>query len=250
MAGDATIVLSRRQVLRAAALTAGAAVAATSATVIAGPAVAAAGSAAAPGDEAQLLTTLPVRYGTPTDIARTTDSFVWTLDRDGVVQRFDRDVDAWVRAGTQDWPTVLAFGEVQLARWGRPGGPNEVVLVLGSDPEPPVTPTPPTGPTNPTQPTDPTQPADPTSTPVTTTNSVVAPAYPPVKTGGGLGSGGVASGNLSYTGFDLGRFGLIGLGLLATGGALLALRRRRAATDGPAMPPERTDPEPPAPPDR
>ena len=232
-------VLTRRQALRAAAITAGVAVMAP--TVVAtADAGTVAGSTAAP----IRLRDLPLMYGTPTDLARTAaaeSETVWTFDSEGVVLSYDRDGDFWSVDAHQDWATVLTFGTVRLARWGRPSGANQMVLVFGSAIEPPPTtpPGPTTDPTGTITPTTPTAPSSsstvaPTSIATTTTPTAGSRQYAAPAGGSGSGgstSGSTADGELSYTGLNLGRPGLIAAGLLTAGGALLAVRRRRMAHD-------------------
>lgn len=249
MMAPAGPVLTRRQALRAVAITAGVAVMAPNLITTAN-----AGAVVHQTATPILLHDLPLMYGTPTDLARTRAAeaeTVWTLDSEGVVRSYVRGGDYWTIAAHQDWATVLTFGTVRLARWGRPSGPNHLVLVFGTAPKPPPT-TPPDPTTDPTAPTDPTTGSDPT-TPTDTTSSTgtsipttssmpssastVAPTMgttSPRQVGappGGSKTGGSADGELSYTGMNLGRLGLIAGGLLAAGGALLAVRRRRMAPD-------------------
>lgn len=236
--------LTRRQVLRAASLAGTAGAVAALVPALAPDLAPAAGARTAAPDaaapEPRPLSDLPVAFGTPTDLAANARDGVWALDHDGVVLRFQRDLEFWTPVQV-DWAEVLTYGSPVLARWGRPSGANWMVLLIGTEPDPPTT-----GPTTPTQPTGTTtatatstgQPGTTTTTttttpttatPTTTTTPTTGKAWAPI--GAGPASGGpVAGGPLAWTGFDAGRFGLIGLALVAAGAALVT-RRRRVATD-------------------
>ena len=72
--------------------------------------------------------TLPVRYGTPTDLARTLQGQIWSVDRDGVIHQFDEQLGVWrADASEADFPSG---SQLVLARWGRPSGPNQMLMVL------------------------------------------------------------------------------------------------------------------------
>lgn len=234
--------LTRRQVLRAAALAGTAGAVAAPVPALAPDLAPAAGARTGAAPEPRPLIDLPVHFGTPTDLAANARDEVWALDHDGVVLRFQRDLEFWTPVHV-DWTEVLTYGSPVLARWGRPSGANWMVLLIGTEPDPPTI-----GPTTTTQPTGTTtatatstgQPGTTTTAPTTattamttattamTTGRAAAPA------GAGLASGGpVAGGPLAWTGFDAGRLGLIGLALVAAGAALVARRRRVAADRGP-----------------
>ncbi|GGM10795.1 hypothetical protein [Nakamurella endophytica] len=210
-------VLSRRQAIAAGGL-AGLAVAAP----VALPRRADAAPAATP------LGALPRLYGTPTAIARGAAQQVWTREPDGTVVTWDRRRGLWT-VDRQRWATVLTYGTAHLLRWSRPSG-VELVVVLGTAPQPPgpsTAPTstaPSTGTTSPGS-TPPTTTRAPTSTVRTTAVRTTAAPTAPGGSGRSLPPS-AQSPQLADTGVDIGPLAVAGGVLVAVGGVLQAVRSR------------------------
>lgn len=201
---------------------------------------------------------LPVVFGTPTDVARIRAGWWWSRDTDGTVVAFDRGSGRWRATQQQDWAAVVAAGSAILARWGRPSGRRELMLVSGPDPDsgtvPPTSPDP-TAPSTPS-PTAPTTPGpsspDPTSTtasssPAGTPTPAAAGASPtPVRLPAAAGTA-RAAGSLPNTGFDPTTPVALALAALAAGGGLLVAARERGRRD-PARRAAAGKQEPPPPP--
>jgi hypothetical protein len=68
-------------------------------------------------------------YGTPTDLAASWRGKAWALDAKGVVRTYDRARKTWrTDESAEDFP---AGSTLAIARWGRPTGPNRMLMVLG-----------------------------------------------------------------------------------------------------------------------
>ncbi len=84
----------------------------------------------APADDANIdFTQQPaIRFGTPTDVAATWPNDVWSVDANGVIRKFDRAQHIWLPDADEiDFPIG---SQLVLARWGRPSGPNQMLMVL------------------------------------------------------------------------------------------------------------------------
>ena len=117
--------LSRRQALKAGAL--------TGAALLVAPADAAMAQAAAPATAK--VTRLPVLYGTPTDLARLSSLQAFAQDSDGTVVSYDKTARAWTPTKEKARKKVRSYGTVYLARWGRPSGGNQLIMVFGQAPK-------------------------------------------------------------------------------------------------------------------
>lgn len=125
-----SIRISRRSFLKINAVLASAA-----AISIALPAAALAKSLPATGQsptaepiELDIALPVAVRFGTPTDVAATWAGQAWSVDVEGVIRKFDRSRGYWVTDGDEsDFPLN---SQMVLARWGRPAGPNQMLMVL------------------------------------------------------------------------------------------------------------------------
>ena len=117
--------LSRRQALKAGAL--------TGAALLVAPT--GAGVAAAVAPVAATAAALPVLYGTPTDLARLSPLQAFAQDSDGTVVGYDKAARAWIPIKEKAWAKVRSYGTVHLARWGRPSGGNQLVMVFGQAPK-------------------------------------------------------------------------------------------------------------------
>jgi hypothetical protein len=73
-----------------------------------------------------------IRFGTPTDVAATWHGVAWSVDASGVIRKYDPAQRVWVSDADEadlegDFPLN---SELVLARWGRPSGPNQMLMVL------------------------------------------------------------------------------------------------------------------------
>ncbi len=229
------------------------------AVAIGGPAAAAAaavptGSAVRSAPVPDLaVAALPVVFGTPTDVARIRAGWWWSRDTDGTVVAFDRGSGRWRATQQQDWAAVVAAGSAILARWGRPSGRRELMLVSGPDPDsgtvPPTSPDP-TAPSTP-DPTVPSSP-DPSSPDPTSATVSSSPAVTPTPAAGLPAKGSTrtpaatpptparsttetgtarAADSLPNTGFDPTTPVALALAALAAGGGLLVAARERGRRD-------------------
>jgi anaerobic selenocysteine-containing dehydrogenase len=126
-----TVRISRRNFLKLNAII-GSALAVTVALPAAAVVAASAASSTAPGVEDILTHTPTVRFGTPTDVAVTWAGDAWSVDAEGIMRRFDRAHHTWLRDGdgTDDEADFPVGSQLVLARWGRPSGPNQMLMVL------------------------------------------------------------------------------------------------------------------------
>jgi hypothetical protein len=126
-----SIRLSRRNFLKLNAIV-GSALAV--AVAVPDAAAVAAGSASSSSAEAgvnDLLSQAPaLRFGTPTDVAATWPGVAWSVDAEGTIRRFDRARRAWLPDGADDEGDFPPGSQLVLARWGRPAGPNQMLMVL------------------------------------------------------------------------------------------------------------------------
>lgn len=80
----------------------------------------------------ELMHPTTVRYGTPTDVAATWPGEAWSVDAAGVIRKYDHQQRLWVQdADEADLDGDFPVGsQLVLARWGRPAGPNQMLMVL------------------------------------------------------------------------------------------------------------------------
>lgn len=104
------------------------------AVTVALPAAAAvaAGTASAPEATVEdLMSHAPgLRFGTPTDVAAAWPGQAWSVDAAGAIRRFDRVRRTWLPDAASDEADFPAGSQLVLARWGRPAGPNQMLMVL------------------------------------------------------------------------------------------------------------------------
>lgn len=75
-----------------------------------------------------------IRFGTPTDIAATWSGSAWSVDNQGVIRMYDRKQGVWLADADAadldaDFPPR---NQLVLARWGRPSGMNQMLMVLAN----------------------------------------------------------------------------------------------------------------------
>lgn len=71
-----------------------------------------------------------IRFGTPTDVAATWSGAAWSVDAEGVIHRFDRTSQIWLPDEADEEADFPAGSRFVLTRWGRPSGPNQMLMVL------------------------------------------------------------------------------------------------------------------------
>jgi hypothetical protein len=127
-----SIRLSRRNFLKLNAIVGSTLAVAVALPAAAVPAASAANQTALQIDD--LLAHKPaICFGTPTDVAATWPGQAWSVDAEGAIRIFDRAHHVWQPETSDDMTDFPTGSQLALARWGRPAGPNQMLLVLGPD---------------------------------------------------------------------------------------------------------------------
>ena len=74
--------------------------------------------------------TTVIRFGTPTDVAATWAGTTWAVDAEGTICRYDRAERVWVPDDADEGAEFPAGSHYVLARWGRPSGGSQMLMVL------------------------------------------------------------------------------------------------------------------------